>query len=74
MRHATLAEFAWALSRVNALHDRIVIDETKLPGEYDFELTFAPDTAFSDLPGAAAPGLAAAEVIPSSRRLSNNSG
>jgi uncharacterized protein (TIGR03435 family) len=62
LRHATLAEFAWALSRVNALRDRIVIDETHLQGEYDFDLTFAPDgTGFSEIGGAMAPGSSAAE-------------
>jgi uncharacterized protein (TIGR03435 family) len=43
LRHATLPEFAWALSRVNTLRDRIVIDKTLISGEYDFDLTFAPD-------------------------------
>lgn len=62
MRHATLAEFAWALSRVNTLRDRIVIDKTQIQGEYDFELTFTPEgSGYSDVGGTAAPGPSAAD-------------
>jgi uncharacterized protein (TIGR03435 family) len=61
MRHATVAEFAWALSRVSALRDRIVIDRTQIQGEYDFELTFTPDTTTLPDAGVGAPGPSAAE-------------
>jgi uncharacterized protein (TIGR03435 family) len=39
-RGESMSEFAWALSRITDIGDRVVIDDTGLRGNYDFELTF----------------------------------
>ena len=41
-RDESMEDFAWALSRMNATGDRVVLDDTGLTGNYDFELTFEP--------------------------------
>ena len=38
--HESLADFAWALSRMAGVGDRQVVDNTGLDGNYDFTLTF----------------------------------
>ena len=38
----SMSDFAWALSRMVATGDRVVLDNTELNGTYDFELTFEP--------------------------------
>ena len=48
-----MSDFAWALSRMVATEDRVVLDNTGLSGTYDFELTFEPPQRPS---GAEAPG------------------
>ena len=35
-----MSDFAWALSRMAGIGERVVVDETGLKGRYDFELTF----------------------------------
>ena len=55
-RKESMPDFAWALSRMAGIGDRVVIDKTGLAGSYDFELTFAQDTAprrHPDLPESA---------------------
>ena len=43
--HESMADFAWALSRMAQIGDRQVVDNTGLEGNYDFTLTFdrSPD-------------------------------
>jgi uncharacterized protein (TIGR03435 family) len=53
-----MSDFAWALSRTAGIGDRIVVDQTGLAGNYDFELTFGRDNApqpQADRPESAAP-------------------
>ena len=38
--HESMADFAWALSRMARIGDRQVVDNTGLEGSYDFTLTF----------------------------------
>jgi len=38
--HESMADFAWALSRMAGIGDRQVVDNTGLDGHYDFTLTF----------------------------------
>jgi uncharacterized protein (TIGR03435 family) len=38
-RNESMPDFAWALSRMAGIGDRVVVDETGLPGRFDFELT-----------------------------------
>jgi uncharacterized protein (TIGR03435 family) len=38
-----MPDFAWALTRMVGIGDRVVFDSTDLEGRYDFELTFARD-------------------------------
>ena len=38
-----MADFAWRLSTLVALGDRVVVDQTSLDGYYDFELKFGPE-------------------------------
>ncbi len=38
--HESMADFAWALSRMAGVGDRQVVDNTGLDGQYDFTLTF----------------------------------
>jgi uncharacterized protein (TIGR03435 family) len=38
--HESMADFAWALSRMAQIGDRQVVDNTGLEGNYDFTLTF----------------------------------
>jgi uncharacterized protein (TIGR03435 family) len=38
-RNESLADFAWALSRMAGIGDRVVVDHTALTGRYDFELS-----------------------------------
>ena len=44
-RSESMADFAWALSRTAAVGDRVVVDETGLRGNYDFELVFERERA-----------------------------
>jgi uncharacterized protein (TIGR03435 family) len=37
----SMPDFAWALSRMAGIGERVVVDQTGLQGRYDFELTFA---------------------------------
>ena len=41
----SMSEFAWALSRTQATGDRVVVDQTALPGTYDFELKWVREGA-----------------------------
>ena len=41
----SMADFAWALTRMAGIGDRVVVDNTGLDGNYDFTLTFVRDTA-----------------------------
>jgi uncharacterized protein (TIGR03435 family) len=41
----SMADFAWALTRMAGIGDRVVVDNTGLNGDYDFTLTFVRDTA-----------------------------
>ena len=58
----SMSDFAWALSRMVATGDRVVLDDTGLNGTYDFELTFEPPRRAS---GAEAPGTATSIEAPS---------
>jgi uncharacterized protein (TIGR03435 family) len=40
----SMADFAWALTRMAGIGDRVVVDNTGLIGNYDFTLTFVRDT------------------------------
>ena len=40
-----MSDFAWALSRMAGIGDRVVVDATGLKGNYDFDLTFERDSA-----------------------------
>jgi uncharacterized protein (TIGR03435 family) len=40
----SMPDFAWALSRMAGIGDRIIVDNTGLKGNYDFELLFERDT------------------------------
>lgn len=44
-RNESMSDFAWALSRTAGIGDRLVVDDTDLKGNYDFELTFGRDSA-----------------------------
>jgi uncharacterized protein (TIGR03435 family) len=39
-KNESMPDFAWALSRMAGIGDRVVIDDTGLKGNYDFDLTF----------------------------------
>jgi uncharacterized protein (TIGR03435 family) len=39
-KNESMPDFAWALSRMAGIGDRVVVDDTGLKGNYDFELTF----------------------------------
>jgi uncharacterized protein (TIGR03435 family) len=41
----SMPDFAWALTRMTAIGDRVVVDDTGLAGNYDFTLTFVRDSA-----------------------------
>ena len=41
----SMSEFAWALSRTQATGDRVVVDQTTLQGNYDFELKWVREGA-----------------------------
>jgi uncharacterized protein (TIGR03435 family) len=41
----SMPDFAWALSRMAGIGDRVVVDETGLKGKYDFQLTLERDSA-----------------------------
>jgi uncharacterized protein (TIGR03435 family) len=58
----SMPDFAWALSRMVATGDRVVLDNTGLDGTYDFELTFEPSRT---APGAEVPGTATSIEGPS---------
>jgi uncharacterized protein (TIGR03435 family) len=49
-KNESMPDFAWALSRMAGIGDRVVVDNTGLKGNYDFELIFGR----YDLPPAAA--------------------
>jgi uncharacterized protein (TIGR03435 family) len=40
-----MSDFAWALSRMAGIGDRVVVDNTGLKGRYDFDLAFERDRA-----------------------------
>ncbi len=40
----SMPDFAWALTRMAGIGDRVVVDNTGLEGNYDFTLTFVRDT------------------------------
>jgi uncharacterized protein (TIGR03435 family) len=42
-KNESMANFAWALTRMAHIGDRLVVDNTGLKGNYDFEVTFVPD-------------------------------
>jgi uncharacterized protein (TIGR03435 family) len=42
-KRESMSDFAWALSRTAGIGDRLIVDQTGLRGEYDFELTFGRD-------------------------------
>jgi uncharacterized protein (TIGR03435 family) len=44
-KNESMPDFAWALSRTTAVGDRVVVDETGLEGNYDFELMFERESA-----------------------------
>jgi uncharacterized protein (TIGR03435 family) len=39
-----MPDFAWALSRMAGIGDRVVVDHTGLKGNYDFELKFGRES------------------------------
>jgi uncharacterized protein (TIGR03435 family) len=39
-RNESMADFAWALTRMAGIGDRVVLDHTGLSGRYDFELAY----------------------------------
>jgi uncharacterized protein (TIGR03435 family) len=43
-QNESMPDFAWALSRTAAVGDRVVVDQTGLHENYDFELTFVRDS------------------------------
>jgi uncharacterized protein (TIGR03435 family) len=57
----SMSDFAWALSRMTATGDRVVLDNAGLNGTYNFELTFEPRTP----PRAEVPGTATSIEGPS---------
>jgi bla regulator protein BlaR1 len=61
-RDESMSDFAWALSRMVATGDRVVLDNTGLNGTYDFEVIFEPSRT---LPGAELPGTATSIEVPS---------
>jgi uncharacterized protein (TIGR03435 family) len=60
-KNESMPDFAWALSRMGAIGDRVVVDNTGLDGAYDFELKFVP----SRPPAQDSPDLAAQPEGPS---------
>jgi len=44
-KNESMSDFAWALSRVAGIGDRVVVDYTGLKGNYDFELKFERDSS-----------------------------
>jgi len=46
-KNESMSDFAWALSRMARIGDRVVVDNTGLEGNYDFDLTFGRDNASS---------------------------
>jgi uncharacterized protein (TIGR03435 family) len=61
-KNESMSDFAWALSRMVATGDRVVLDNTGLSGTYDFELIFEPPRRPSV---AEAPGTATSIEAPS---------
>jgi uncharacterized protein (TIGR03435 family) len=55
-RNESMADFAWALTRMAGIGDRVVVDDTGLLGNYDFKLTFVRDAPLTaaESPAAAA--------------------
>jgi uncharacterized protein (TIGR03435 family) len=43
-KNESMSDFAWALSRMAGIGDRVVVDGTGLKGSYDFELTVERDS------------------------------
>jgi uncharacterized protein (TIGR03435 family) len=44
-KNESMPDFAWALSRMAGIGDRVVVDNTGLDGAYDFELAFERDAS-----------------------------
>jgi uncharacterized protein (TIGR03435 family) len=44
-KNESMSDFAWALTRMAGIGDRVVVDDTGLKGTYDFELKFSRDRA-----------------------------
>jgi len=44
-KNESMADFAWALTRMAGISDRVVVDQTALNGRYDFELAFEREDA-----------------------------
>lgn len=44
-KNESMSEFAWALSRMQATGERVVVDQTALTGTYDFELKWVREGA-----------------------------
>ena len=43
-KNESMPDFAWALSRMSGIGDRVVVDHTGLKGRYDFELKYERDS------------------------------
>ena len=61
----SMADFAWALTRMNGVGDRVVVDNTGLAGNYDFTLAFVRDIgpATEDVPDGPSIFVAAREQL-----------
>lgn len=44
-KNESMSDFAWALSRMAGIGDRVIVDNTGLTGRYDFDLAFERDSA-----------------------------
>jgi uncharacterized protein (TIGR03435 family) len=53
----SMAEFAWRLSSLVVLGDRVIVDQNGLDGYYDFELKFGPDSTAAPSPPADLPSI-----------------
>ena len=50
-RNESMSDFAWTLSRMAGLDERIVVDRTGLKGRFDFNLEFQPQRRSTTEPG-----------------------